>query len=149
MSHEKNINFHYHHHRSSDFEANKMLMDTKQNWIWTEGTCNRLVNSCTNSQASPVSNYLMPEVTLTLQERKTSWVSEITRWTWKSSSRVYNVIWTKSLADHGYSKRETNLLWTHIAFLLRFIFLCTGKDWLKSAIILVTKTYNQVVPFMF
>lgn len=31
----------------------------------------------------------------------------------------------------------------------KIYFLCTGKDWLKSAIILVTKSYTQVVPFMF
>lgn len=74
----KDINCHYHHPGSSYFEANKILMGTKQNWISSEVTCNMLVYSYTNSQANLVSVWCL-ECHWPCSQ-KMSWVLEITCW---------------------------------------------------------------------
>lgn len=91
-----NINCHFHHPRSSYFEANKILISTEQSWISSEVTCNMLVSSYINSQANLVSVWCLKSHWPSFQ--KVSWVLEITCWTTNQncSSAVYNtneVIW--------------------------------------------------------
>lgn len=110
------------------------LTDTKQSWISTEVTCNMLVYSCTNSQANPVSAEfdVWSPTDPTVKVNELSIRNHMSN-TQENSSAVYNVIWTKSFTDYGYSKRDTNVFWRHVAFLLRFFFYALEKhDWNKQ-----------------